>query len=366
MSVPFFDLKRQYQEIGEEINSAIRTVEESAMFILGKNVASLEAEVAGFCGVKHGIGVASGTDALHLSLRALGIGVGDEVITSPFTFVATVEAIFYTGAKPIFVDIDPKTFNIDPKKIKDKVTKNTKAIIPVHLYGQAADMSQIMDLAKNYNLKVVEDSAQAISAEYDGKKACSFGDTACLSFFPTKNLGCFGDGGMVLTSDDKVAESIRMLRGHGAKGTYHYETLGFNSRLDELQAAILRVKLKYLDKWTSKRQKNAALYDALLKDVNGIESPRALNGKHVFHQYTIRAKARDKLFDFLKSKGIGCMVYYPKSLHLQKAYKSLGHKLGDFPESEKAQSEVLSLPIFPELTDEEVQEVAAAIKLFYS
>lgn len=365
MPVPFFDLKRQYKEIGEEINSAIKAVEESSQFILGENVSSLEKEIASFSGAKYGVGVASGTDALHLSLRALGIGPGDEVLTPPFTFVATIEAICYTGAVPVFADIDPKTFNIDPSKLKKKITKKTKAVLPVHLFGQAAEMGEIVKIAKEHSLKIVEDSAQAIGAEYKGRKVNSFGDAGCLSFFPTKNLGCFGDGGMVVTSDEKIAERLKVLRGHGSKAAYHYDILGFNSRLDEIQAAILRVKLKYLGKWTEKRRENAALYSELLKDIAEAKTPEEINGKHVFNQYTIRAKRRDDLFSHLKSKGIGAMIYYPLSLHSQKAYEYLGYKQGDFVESEKAEKEVISLPIFPELTEEEIKEVVSAIRSFY-
>lgn len=365
MPVPFLDLKRQYIEIKDEINKAISEVEDSCRFILGKNVKALEEEIAAFSGVKYGIGVASGTDALHLSLLACGVGKDDEVITSTFSFVATAEAIAYTGASPVFVDIDAKTFNLDPKKIEEKITKKTKAILPVHLYGQSAEMAAIIDIARKHRLKVVEDAAQAIGAEYDGKRVCSIGDVGCLSFFPTKNLGCFGDGGMVLTNNKEIAEKVKILRGHGSRVTYHYDIIGFNSRLDEIQAAILRVKLKYLNRWSEARTKNAALYNELFKDSKKILPPyKDPKSKHVFNQYTIRVKDRDKLFSFLESKGIGRMVYYPLSLHLQKAFTFLGGKKGDFPESESAEAEVISLPIFPELKEEEIKEVGEAVKSF--
>ncbi len=366
MSVPFLDLKRQYAEIKDEINKAISEVEDSCRFILGPNVAALEEKIAAFSGAKYGIGVASGTDAIHLSLVACGVGKDDEVISPPFTFVATADAIAYTGAKPVFVDIDPKTFNIDPKKIEAKITKKTKAILPIHLYGQSAEMAAITSIAKKHNLKVIEDAAQAIGAKYDGKKVCSIGDAGCLSFFPTKNLGCFGDGGMVLTNNKEIAEKVRMLRGHGSKATYHYDLIGFNSRLDELQAAILRVKLKYLNHWSEARRKNAKLYDELFSGTKDVVAPFVASKRtHVYNQYTIRVKDRDELFAHLEKKGIGRMVYYPLSLHLQKAFSYLGGKKGDFPESERAEKEVLSLPIFPELKEEEIKEVAAAVKSFF-
>lgn len=367
MPVPFFDNKIQHAQIRNEVDGAISSVVDSGHFILGPSVKALEDEVAKYSGAKYGIGVANGTEAIHLALLACGIKAGDEVITTPFTFVATIEAILYIGARPVFVDIAPKTFNLDPKKIEKAITKKTKAILPVHLYGLCADMGPIMDIAKKKNIKVVEDAAQAIGAEDGGKRACSFGDAGCLSFFPTKNLGCFGDGGMVLTGSEEVAENIKTLRGHGSRKTYHYDMIGYNSRLDEIQAAILRVKLKYLDKWAAGRQKNAAIYDRDLAEVEGVVRPFSANKqKHVYNQYTIRAKKRNLLLDHLKSKGIGAMIYYPISLHLHDAYSFLNFKLGSLPESEAAQEEVLSLPIFPELEEGQIKEVCKAIKEFYS
>lgn len=366
MPIPFFDIKAQNAAIREELSKAIDSVIESGKYILGENVAQLENEIASYIGVKYAIAVASGTDALHLALKACGIKQGDEVITTPFTFVATAESIAYCGATPIFVDIEPKTYNIDPNKIEEKITKRTKAILPVHLYGQACEMSQIIKIAQAYNLKIIEDCAQAIGAEYQGKKVGAIGDVGCFSFFPTKNLGCFGDGGIITTNDESLAKMIRMLRGHGSEKTYYYEVIGFNSRLDEIQAAILRVKLRFLEKFTDLRRKNAETYYRNLAGISEITLPQELsNTHHVFNQFTIRATKRDALFNHLKSHGISTMIYYPLSLHLQKAFSYLGHKLGDFPQSEKAQSEVLSLPIYPELQECQLNEIVSAVKAFY-
>lgn len=366
MAVPFFSNQKQHEQIRGDIDRAISSVVDSGHFILGPNVKALEEEIASLCGVKHGIGVANGTEAIHLALRACGIRPGDEVITTPFTFVATIEAICYIGAKPVFVDIDHKTFNIDPDKIEKKISRKTKAILPVHLYGLTSDMEKIMAIAKRRNLKVIEDAAQAIGAEQNKKKACSFGDAGCLSFFPTKNLGCFGDGGMVLTNNDEIAEEVRVLRGHGSKKTYHYDLVGYNSRLDEVQAAVLRVKLKHLDRWAKAREKNAAVYNRELANVLEVERPFVGDGqRHAYNQYTIRAKNRNLLSEHLKAKGIGSMIYYPLSLHLHSAYAFLKYKFGSFPEAEAAQEEVLSLPVFPELEENHIKEVSQAINNFY-
>jgi dTDP-4-amino-4,6-dideoxygalactose transaminase len=350
MPVAFFDLTRQNQSLQKELDAKIAEVVASGKYILGDYVSALEKEAAAYCGVKHAIGVASGTDALHLALRACGLRPGDEVITSPFTFVATVEAIAYCGAIPVFVDIEPGSFNLDPAKIEAKITRRTKAILPVHLYGQACAMDKIMPLAKKHSLFVVEDCAQAIGAAFNKQKVGSFGDAGCFSFFPTKNLGCFGDGGLVTTNSDQVAEQLKVLRGHGSRVTYHYDIVGYNSRLDALQAAILSVKFPHLDDFSFKRRKNAAFYARRLSTVPGLTLPTETPGAfHVYNQYTIRAKHRDQIFSFLKARGVSSMVYYPLSLHLQKAFSWLGSGLGDLPESEAAQDEVLSLPIFPEL-----------------
>lgn len=366
MAVTFFDITKQNQALEKEISSAIDEVVRSGRYILGENVSRLEKEVAAYCGAKFAVGVASGTDALHLALRACGVKEGDEVITSPFTFVATAEAIAYCGAKPIFVDIEPKTFNIDAGKIKERVSRKTKAILPVHLYGQPCEMDKIMELARKHNLKVIEDCAQSIGAEYREQKAGSFGDAGCFSFFPTKNLGCFGDGGMITTNDEKIAEEIKVLRGHGSRRTYHYDLIGYNSRLDELQAAILRVKLPHLESSIKARRRNANLYHKNLKNLTALALPfEQENARHAFNQFTVRVQGRDEVFEFLKTKGIGSMVYYPLSLHQQKAFVNLKHRRGDFPQSEAAQDEVLSLPIYPEISEEQIEEVCGALETYF-
>jgi dTDP-4-amino-4,6-dideoxygalactose transaminase len=366
MNIPLADLKAQYLSIKKEIDDAIRQTVENTQFILGPEVKALEKEIAAYMGVKHAIGVASGTDALLISLLACGIGPGDEVITTPFTFIATAETVSRCGAVPVFVDVDPETYNIDTKKIEKKITNKTKAILPVHLYGQAAEMDEILRLARKYNLKVIEDCAQSCGAGYHGKKAGSLGDAGCLSFFPGKVLGAYGDGGMIITSDAKIAEKAEIYRNHGGKDKYFVVVHGFNSRLDSLQAAILRVKLNYLDEWTAKRRQKAGLYYKLLNGTKGIHVPGVVpENYHVFNYYTIRATERDKLQKHLNSQGIATAIYYPMPLHLQEVYKPLGHKAGDFPVSEHAAKEVLSLPMYPELEDEHIEYIAGQIKLFY-
>jgi len=367
VNVPLVDLKAQYDSIRDEIDDAVHKVVQSGQFILGPEVKAFEDEVTAYCGTKYAVGVASGTDALHLALLACNIKAGDEVITTPFTFIATAESIAKCGARPVFADIDPKTYNIDPSQIEYKISKKTKAILPVHLYGQPAAMESILDMARKRNLKVIEDCAQALGAEYKGKKVGSLGDAGCLSFFPSKNLGAYGDGGMVVTNDAQVAETVRILRVHGSKATYQHVMHGFNSRLDALQAAILRVKLKQLDRWNELRRSKAALYTKLLSQVDGIEPPHFdKNCKSSCNYYTIRLKDsllnRNELRKHLESKGIQTAVYYPLSLHLQEVYKYLGHKPGDFPKSEQAQEQVLTLPMYPELTDEQIGEIVGAIK----
>lgn len=367
MTIPLVDLKAQYDSIRGEIEPAIHRVVQSGQFILGSEVKAFEEEVATYCGTKYAVGVASGTDALHLTLLACGIKPGDEVITTPFTFIATTEAIAKCGATPVFVDIDPKTYNIDPSQIESKITSKAKAILPVHLYGQPAAMGHILELARKHNLKVIEDCAQALGAEYKGKKVGSLGDAGCLSFFPSKNLGAYGDGGMVVTNDAQIAETVRILRVHGSTAPYQHVMHGFNSRLDALQAAILKVKLKHLDRWNELRCSKAALYTKLLSSIESIEPPHfAKNCKSSCNYYTIRVKDsrfnRGELRKHLESKGIQTAVYYPLSLHLQEVYKALGYKLGDFPESERAQEQVLSLPMYPELPKEQIDEVVSEIK----
>ena len=365
----FLDLNVQYKSIKEEIDEAIERVLESAVFIGGKEVEEFEKEVAQFCGVKYAIGVNSGTDALFLSLKALDIKQGDEVITTPFTFIATAEVIANLGAKPVFVDINHETFNIDSSKIEKAITQKTKAIIPIHLFGQMADMDEIMEIARKHNLYVIEDAAQAIGAEYMGRKAGTIGDFGCFSFFPSKNLGAYGDGGMIITDNDKLAEKISLLKNHGSSPKEKYLNLiiGTNSRLDAIQAAILRVKLKYLSKWSKKRAEKADYYSKNLRGIGDIIVPITLSDRnHIFHQYTIRTKFRDKLQKYLNEQGVPAMIYYPLPLHLQPAFEYLNHKQGNFPESEKAAKEVLSLPIYPELLEKDQNLIIEKIKEFFS
>ncbi|MFA6190589.1 MAG: DegT/DnrJ/EryC1/StrS family aminotransferase [Candidatus Staskawiczbacteria bacterium] len=369
--INFLNLKAQYSSIKKEISSAVNRVFESGNFIGGAEVEKFEKEFASFCGTKYAISVNSGTDALFLSLKVLGIGIGDEVITTPFTFIATAEAIVNCGAKPVFVDIKGDTFNIDVSKIEKVITKNTKAIIPVHIFGQMANMTEIIKIAKKYNLYVVEDACQSVGAEYKGKKSGTIGNLGCFSFFPSKNLGAMGDGGMVATNNKKLNDKIRLLKNHGSSPKEKYKNLiiGINSRLDSFQAAILRVKLNYLSKWNSERIRAASYYSNNLKEVKEIQAPilKDKNG-HVFHQYTIRlhsAQVRDKLKNYLEKKGIPTTVYYPLPLHLQSALKYLSYKIGDFPEAEKVSKEVLSLPIYPELSKDSQGFIIKIIKEFY-
>lgn len=364
MTVAMLDLKAEYGSIKAEIDSALAGVLASGAFILGPNVSALEKEFAAYIGTKYAVGVASGTDALFLSLKALGIGEGDEVITSPLTFFATSEAISYTGARPVFVDVDPATHNIDASRIKQAVTKRTKAVIPVHLWGLPADMDGVMETAKQHGLFVVEDCAQAAGAAYKSKKTGSFGSTGCFSFFPTKNLGCYGDGGMITTNDEPVYEKLKLLHLHGSKSRGVHEMIGYNSRLDEIQAAILRVKLKRLDAWNDARRKNAAYYTSEFSRL-GIKCPAEPEGsRHVYHQYTVEIDGRGKAMEFLQAGGVSAFVYYPNPLHLQKAYDGLGYKKGDFPESEKIGDRMLSLPVHTFLSDSEKDKVASALKDF--
>lgn len=366
MEVPIFTPVRQYISLKEEIDSAIQKVLNKGNFILGEEVNKFEENIAQYLGVKHAIGVASGTDALQIALMAIGLKPNDEVITTPFTFIATAETIVLLGGKPVYVDIDEKTYNLNPDLIEEKITEKTKAIIPVHLYGQPAEMDKILDVARRYNLYVIEDSAQALGSEYKGRKVCTFGDIACISFFPTKNLGAFGDAGMITTNNDDLAEKIRMIRVHGSKTRYNHEIIGVNSRLDTLQASILLVKLKYLDMWNERRIEIAKRYSDALSDVDDLIIPYSETyNKHIYHQYTVRTKHRDELAQFLKGKGIQTAVHYPIPLHLQKVFLHLGYKPGDFPISEQCSREVLSLPMFPELKDEEVDYVIESIKEFF-
>jgi dTDP-4-amino-4,6-dideoxygalactose transaminase len=364
MKVPFLDLKRQYNAIKKEIDEAVFSVLSNTQFILGPEVKNFEEKVAAYCGTKFATGVASGTDALLLSLRACGVNPGDEIITTGFSFFASAGVISRLGANPVFVDIDPETYNINPDQIEKKITPKTKAIMPVHLFGQCADMDPIMDIAKRHSLKVVEDAAQAIGAEYKGRKAGAIGDFGCFSFFPSKNLGGAGDGGMVVTNDPDMAEMVRVLRVHGSKPKYYHSIVGYNSRLDTIQAAILSVKLKYLDEWTKKRRKHAEVYNSALKDLEMITPKEESFNYHIYNQYTIAVKNRDELRNYLKEKQIGHDIYYPVPLHLQECYKFLGYKKGDLPVSEKKAEEVVSIPIYPELTEDEQEYVITTIKEF--
>jgi len=358
--VPMVDLKKQIREIKDEVYHVIRNIFESGQYILGPHVADLEKRIAHYHGVHEAIGVASCTDALHLTIDALGIKQGDEVITTPFTFFATVKAILYTGAIPVFVDIEPDTFNINISEIENHITKRTKAILPVHLFGHPVDMNKIMHIAKKHRLRIIEDCAQAFCAHIRGRKVGSFGDAGCFSFYPSKNLGGYGDGGMIILNNSRLAKRIRKLRNHGSPGSYRHETVGFNSRLDEIQAGILLVKFKRIEKYTKKRRQNAALYSYLLS--NKVTCPVEREGSyHVFHQYTIRSPKRDKIQKKLKEKGIASVIYYPVPLHLQKALRFLGHQKGDFPLAEKASKEVLSLPMYPELEESTIQKIASVI-----
>lgn len=364
-AIPQFDLSAQYATIGGEIREAIKRVLSSHQFILGQEGAELEKEVAALCGARHGVGVGSGTDALVLGLRACGVQAGDEVILPPFTFVATGSAVSALGATPVFADIHPNTYNIDPAQIERRLSARTRAIVVVHLYGLSADMDPVLKIARAKKIPVVEDAAQAIGAGYKGKRVGSLGDIACFSFYPTKNLGACGDAGMVVTDSPDLAERVRLLRNHGQKEKYVSSEAGWNGRLDEFQAAILRVKIRHLQAWQGARQAHAAEYTRHFAQLPGVMPPLAPEGyEHVFHQYTIRVEERDKLRQVLAEKKIGSAVYYPMPLHLQPLYAFLRHKAGDYPHSERAAREVLSLPMFPELRPAQVTRVAETITDF--
>lgn len=359
--VPMVDLKRQFREIKDEVLHVITEILEKGQYILGPEVSEFEKKISGYLGMSEAIGVASCTDALHLSLNGFGIKEGDEVITTPFTFFATVEAILYTGAKPVFVDIEPDTFNLDVNQIEAKITEKTKAILPVHLFGHMADMKEIVKIAREHGMKVIEDCAQSFGAELNGRKAGSFGDAGCFSFYPSKNLGGYGDGGIIVLQNTKVAEMVRKLRNHGSKGSYIHEKVGFNSRLDEIQAGILLVKLKYIDEYNKRRRQKAEVYTKLLTEK--VRCPIDKKGVyHVYHQFTIRSPKRDEIQKRLKEHGISSVIYYPVPLHLQEALRFLGYKEGDFPLAERASQEVLSLPIYPELEESVIEEIAEIVR----
>ena len=364
MKVPIFDLTRQYASLKDELDSAVQRVLDSCRFIFGPEVEALEAEVASYCGARHAVGVASGTDALHLALRGLGIGPGDEVIVPAFTFIATAEVVVYCGATPVFVDINPEDFALDPEAAGAAVTSRTKAIIPVHVFGHPAPMEEIGALAARHGLAVVEDAAQAFGARCEGRVVGSLGHAGCFSFFPTKNLGAFGDGGMVVTDDEALADRLRQLRHHGESRRYHHRMVGYNSRLDALQAAVLRAKLPRIEEWNTARRRVAAAYTEGLAGLAGLACPTEAEGvRHVFHQYTLRVnKGRDALRERLAEKGIGSAVYYPLPLPAQEAFEGEAGSEGRYVESERAAREVLSLPMFPELTDGEVERVVRAVR----
>jgi dTDP-4-amino-4,6-dideoxygalactose transaminase len=383
MKVPFIDLKAQYDSIQEDIQTALNKVLESTAFSGGPFVAQFEKEFAAYCGCKHAIGVGSGTDALWVTLLALGIGPGDEVITVPNSFIATAEAISYCGARPVFVDIDEQTYNMDPNKLEDYLNRRfapfasrsvpfamrsapkPKAVIPVHLFGQPADMDSIMEIAQKYGLFVVEDACQAHGAEYHGKKAGSIGNAGCFSFYPGKNLGAYGEAGAVVTNNDTLAEKIKIFRDHGQPVKYCHECIGWNARMDGFQGAVLGVKLRYLDEWNESRRRNARRYNNFLSSIEGIKIPKeAEYTRHVYHLYVIRTENRDELIRNLTEKNISCGIHYPLPIHMQKAYEFLGLQKGSFPVSEKYAGELVSLPMYPELTDEQIAYVVEEIKNF--
>lgn len=362
ITIPLLDLKQQYAAIREEVQSALADVFESQKFILGPHLQALESEIAGYVGTRFAIGVGSGTDALFLTLHAFGIGPGDEVIVPAFSFFATAECVSLLGATPVFADIQPVTFTLDLQDVAKRITSRTRAIIPVHLYGQAADMEPILELARSRALRVIEDNAQAIGATYRGRRTAALADAGCLSFYPSKNLGAWGDGGMVVTDSEELARRLLSLRDHGTSQKYRCEEIGWNSRLDEIQSAVLRVKLRHLDNWNQRRRSHAVAYDQLLAPLPGVVTPKLGGwGEHVFHQYTIRVPRRDRVQKALADQGVTTATYYPIPLHLQPAYAPLQYKPGSLPESERASAEVLSLPMYPELSPEQIAHVTGSL-----
>jgi Predicted pyridoxal phosphate-dependent enzyme apparently involved in regulation of cell wall biogenesis len=362
MRIPLLDLKAQYLTIKDEIDQAIQNVLDSSVFILGPEMKALEKEIAAYCGTKDAVAVGNGTDALVLTLKAFGIGPGDEVITTPFTFFASAETVAHVGATPVFVDIDPVTLNMDLNQLEAKITSRTKAIIPVHIFGQMVDVERVMEIAARHDLKVIEDAAQAIGSEYRGRRAGSIAHAATFSFFPTKNLGAYGDAGMIVTDDENLASHLRMLRFHGCKTKYYHDEIGYNSRLDELQAAILRVKLRHLDQWNQARRERAKVYDELLADT-ALQLPgRDPLATPIYHLYVFRTEERKTLMERLAAGGVANAIYYPVPLHLQKAFRNLGYKAGDFPVAEKACEQALAIPCYPELSLEQQREIATLVK----
>lgn len=368
--IPLLDLAALHAEIRDELQEALLRVADSGRYVLGEEVSALEQEVAAYSEARHAVGCASGSDALYLALRALGVGPGDRVLTSPFTFFATAGAISRAGATPVFADIDPATFNLDAERLGEALARHApvRAVIPVHLYGGSADMDPILEAARAHGCAVIEDGAQAIGAEYKGRRVNALGEAGCLSFFPSKNLGALGEGGMVLTNDAGFAETLRLLRVHGSRDKYRHELIGINSRLDALQAALLRVKFRHLDGWTARRQRNAALYRDLLggRDLPvALPEPAPYQSRHVFNQFVIRCAERDRLRAYLAEHGVGTEVYYPIPLHLQPCYRDLGYREGELPESERAAREVLALPVHPALRRDQIERVAGLIAAFY-
>lgn len=370
-TIPLVDLRKQYTSIKQEVDEKISGVLKSTAFILGSEVKEFEKGFAAFCSAEHAVGVSSGTAALALALLALDIGKGHEVITVANTFIATAGAISHVGARPVLVDVDPESYNIDASLVEGAITERTKAIIPVHLYGQPSEMDAVLQLAKRHNLKVIEDACQAHGAEYRGRRVGSFGDISAFSFYPGKNLGAYGDGGAVVTDKGELAERIRLLRDHGSPKKYYHEIIGYNSRLDEIQAAVLGVKLRYLNEWNETRRRNARLYSEYLKDLvnkGSVTTPKEKDwAKHVYHLYVIQVEegVRDNLITYLNSRGIGAQIHYPIPIHLQKAYKHLGYKEGSFPVAERLAKRIISLPMFPELKQQEIEYIAQEIGAFF-
>lgn len=364
--IPYFDLPAQLRSIRHELDQAYARTMDNCSFCLGPDVASFEKEFAKFIGAEHCVGFNSGTSALHVAMLLLGIGPGDEVITTPFTFVATSWAISYVGAKPVYVDIDDATFNLDPKRVEAAVTPRTKAFLPVHLYGQACDLDPFLEIARKHKLPLVEDACQAHGAKYKGKTVGTFGVTSCFSFYPGKNLGACGEGGALLTNDAKLASRAKSLREHGSTARYYHDEVGYNYRMEGFQGAVLGVKLKYLAKWTARRRAVAQIYTELLSETPLQLPHEAKTGESAWHVYVVRHPRRDELKKHLEANGVGCALHYPLPLHLQKCYASLGYKSGDFPIAEKAARECLSLPIYPELTDKQIQRVTDVIKSFFA
>jgi len=364
MTIPLVDLKAQYLSIKDEMDAAIHRVVDSTSFIMGPDVRAFEEEFARFCGVQHAVGVDSGTAALHLAFLACDIGPGDEVITTPHTFIATIGMLGRVGARPVFVDIDPRTYNMDPARIEAAITERTKAILPVHLYGQPAEMDPILEIADRHGLKVIEDAAQAHGAEYKGRRAGSMGHVAVFSFYPGKNLGAYGDAGALVTDDGETAEKVRLWRNHGRRDKYEHLLQGFNYRIDTLQAAILQVKLAHLEEWNEARRRHVAIYRELLSDLDLVLPYEPEHVRAVYHLFVIRLPERDALREHLKARGISTGIHYPIPLHLQPAYRHLGHKEGDFPITEECARQVLSLPLYPELAQAQIEEVARSVKEF--